>query len=164
MGDWIRRLRASERALKSAGRDGFAQARRRVAAMTAMTLAVAGLTACAATPTADPAPIAAPAPAYEFDPANPAFRREDVLGRTAAEIDALLGAPALVRTEGAGEFRRYDLALCGLVVLLAAEDGADRVAKELYASAPTSGDEGEAPTAARCLGVGPKRDAPTPGV
>lgn len=40
------------------------------------------------------------------------------MGASAGDIDALLGAPALVRREGAGEFRRYGLETCSLIVIL----------------------------------------------
>ncbi|MEO1014605.1 MAG: hypothetical protein AAFX08_05395 [Pseudomonadota bacterium] len=120
----------------------------------------ASLAACAGGQTS---PAAVPStPEAVYDASRPAFRMDDVIGRTGPELDALFGAPALVRAEGAGELRRYDLAVCGLMVLLASESGGERIAQELYASAPSS----DAPPAdaARCLGVGLKRESAGPGV
>ena len=51
-------------------------------------------------------------------PAAPVFLLSDILGADAQAIDALLGDPALVRREGAGEFRRYGLKTCSLIVIL----------------------------------------------
>lgn len=97
-----------------------------------------------------PAPIAAPvAPAK---PAAPVFVASDIMGAAAASIDALLGAPALTRQEGTGEFRRYSLSECTLIVILYPDEtGASRAA-HIEATALTSGRE--KPSVDDCLAAG----------
>jgi len=110
-----------------------------------------GLGACASDgrrPTApEPTPVIAPTA-----PAAPAFLTEDVLGRTAGEIDARLGAPALVRREGAGEFRRYDLARCALIVLIYPDTEGRAVAEHAEAGALAT--DARAPSLEDCLAAG----------
>lgn len=62
------------------------------------------------------------------EPSHPAYQVQDILDAKSSDIDALLGAPALTRREGDGEFRRYTLKQCGLIVVLYPDDnGAQRV-------------------------------------
>lgn len=78
-------------------------------------VALAGIlfaVSCASTPD-EPIVVAAP-PA----PEGPVYQLADILGAVAEEIDTLLGEPALVRREGEGEFRRYGLKTCSLIVIL----------------------------------------------
>ncbi|MBI1391497.1 MAG: hypothetical protein GC152_02035 [Alphaproteobacteria bacterium] len=137
----------------------YAERIRRTGARAAVLAAILWLGACATQgpPPAPAAPSSPPAGAggpvgIVYDPANPAFRASDVIGRTAPAIDKLFGAPALVRTEGVGELRRYDLAACSLIVLMLDAGQGALAAAELYASRRSS----DAPEidAARCLGVG----------
>ncbi len=83
---------------------------------------------------------------------KPAFVAAQFENATAAEIDDRLGAPALTRIEGTGEFRRYTLARCALIVILYPDDKGERRAAALHAGALVSGDE--APTVADCLAAG----------
>lgn len=85
-------------------------------------------------------------------PGEPAFVAAQFENATAAEIDGKLGAPALTRTEGTGEFRRYMLARCALIVILYPDDKGERRAATLHAGALVSGEE--APTVEDCLAAG----------
>ena len=76
------------------------------------------------------------------------------MGAGADEIDALLGEPALVRREGTGEFRRYGLKTCSLIVILYPNENpaeAD-VAAHVEATALHSSDE--KPDIEACLANG----------
>ncbi|WP_425410469.1 hypothetical protein [Hyphococcus sp.] len=81
--------------------------------------------ACATAPqTPGPEPIAAP-----IAPAPPAFRLDEFLGAGPDAVDAMLGAPALTRKEGAGEYRRYSLSTCSLIIILYPDEtGTQKVA------------------------------------
>ena len=82
----------------------------------------------------------------------PAYKTTDVLGANVSTLDALFGAPALTRREGEGEFRRYSLSSCELLVVLTpGTDGVERVV-HLDAAARQSGQE--KPTAENCLASG----------
>lgn len=72
--------------------------------------------------------------------AKPAFVRSDLIGREAKALDDLLGAPGLVRREGEGEFRRYALSGCALIVILYPNDKGKRAAAHLDSAAMRSGD------------------------
>lgn len=107
------------------------------------------LSACATSDEAPP-PIAAPvAPAV---PAAPVYVASDILGARATSIDALLGAPALTRTEGNGEFRRYSLTECTLIVILYPDETGAARAAHIEATALTSGRE--KPSVEACLAAG----------
>ncbi|MGF1545342.1 MAG: hypothetical protein ACFB00_12730 [Parvularculaceae bacterium] len=132
---------------------------RRVARPAAGFAAALALAACAGSPDVARAPTVAPAVAPTAEPAppppptEPAFAADDIVGESPASVDALLGAPALARKEGPGEFRRYDLAACNLAVLFfPPTPGAAPVAKSLHASALSS--SRGAPSLASCLAVG----------
>ncbi|MGD9800612.1 MAG: hypothetical protein AB7F91_05145 [Parvularculaceae bacterium] len=83
---------------------------------------------------------------------EPAFILADLADKSADEIDGVLGAPDLVRIEGAGEFRRYALADCALIIILYPDDAGVKRAKRLEAGALTSG--AEKPDLDRCLARG----------
>ena len=85
-------------------------------------------------------------------PGAPAFRVADFDQKDGAALDALLGAPDLTRVEGAGEFRRYTLADCALIVILYPDDAGVKRAARLDAGALTSG--GERPDLDACLARG----------
>ncbi|MFN3958463.1 MAG: hypothetical protein ACK4NP_00960 [Parvularculaceae bacterium] len=118
--------------------------RARAFALLATGLAAAG---CATT-AGSPASPAAGAKSV----GKPAFRAADFENATAAEIDMRLGAPALTRTEGAGEFRRYTLARCALMIILYPDDKGERRAASLAAGALVSGEE--PPKLDECLAAG----------
>ncbi|MBB5517635.1 hypothetical protein [Amphiplicatus metriothermophilus] len=101
----------------------------------ALFLALAGCASVADAPRGSESAAARPKPG----PAAPVFLRGDVLGRDAAALDALLGAPALVRREGAGEFRRYALADCALIVILYPDESGAPAARHLEAAAVRAG-------------------------
>ena len=92
-----------------------------------------------------PASIKAPAP-------PPAFAQADFMNRAVEDVDALLGAPALVRKEGEGEFRRYDLAACALIVLLYPDEAGVKRVRALHAGAKTA--TASAPDLDECLARG----------
>lgn len=85
-------------------------------------------------------------------PASPVYELGDFLGAPAARIDALLGAPALVRREGAGEFRRYSLRDCNLIVILYPDEAGASGASHIEATAKQSA--GEKPDLDACLAAG----------
>ncbi len=85
-------------------------------------------------------------------PAAPVFVLGDILGAAPDALEARLGAPALTRREGDGEFRRYSLSTCMLIVILYPDDtGAPRAA-HVDAAALNSGEE--KPALDACLAAG----------
>ena len=107
-------------------------------------LALAG---CAGAP-----PAAQPAPAAPPAPLAPVFVLDDILGAGADAIDALLGPAALVRREGAGEFRRYSLSKCSLLVILYPDENGEPAAAHVEAAALRAGED--KPDAGECLAAG----------
>ena len=106
------------------------------------------LSACATAPTSGPAPIAK----TKLAPAAPVYVLGDFLGAPPAKVDAMLGAPALTRREGTGEYRRYALKNCTLIIILYPDEtGAPKVA-HVDTSAPNSGTE--KPDLNACLAAG----------
>lgn len=87
-------------------------------------------------------------------PRAPAFLAADIAGKTGGEIDALLGAADLVRVEGEGEFRRYALAGCALIVILYPDENGARRVRHLDAGALKAGDD--KPDLDACLAGGRK--------
>lgn len=85
-------------------------------------------------------------------PSRPAFVAADLAGKDAATLDALLGAPDLTRAEGAGEFRRYDLADCALVIILYPDERGAKRSVRLDAGALDTA--AEKPDLDRCLARG----------
>ncbi|GGY51654.1 hypothetical protein [Parvularcula lutaonensis] len=45
------------------------------------------------------------------------------IGREVAQLEALVGRPALIRREGLNEFRRYDLPRCRVIAIVAPAGG-----------------------------------------
>lgn len=117
-------------------------------AFAAVLLAGAALTGCATTAS----PPGAPAAAAKNAPVKPQFLAADFENATAADLDKALGAPALTRIEGAGEFRRYMLDACALMVILYPDEKGERRVARLDAGALVSGDE--APKLDECLAAG----------
>lgn len=108
------------------------------------------LAACA---TAGGAVQGRPALGGEGDfPEKPVFLMADIAGKEAADLDALLGAPDLARSEGAGEFRRYRLAECALLVILYPDEEGVKRAASVDTGALKSGEE--KPDVDRCLAHG----------
>lgn len=106
------------------------------------------VSACATARAPDPAPeVVAP----ETPPA-PVYLLSDILGTTPEEVETLLGAPALVRAEGAGEFRRYALNECSLIIILYPNDNGDTRTAHVEATALSSGEE--KPDLDACLAAG----------
>jgi len=103
------------------------------------------------------APRGASGEAKADPPSKPAFRAEDIAGKAAGDLDALLGAPDLQRVEGAGEFRRYMLADCALLVILYPDDKGIKRATEIDAGALKSG--AEKPDLDLCLARGKRKDS-----
>lgn len=100
-------------------------------------------------------PVSGAAARREQAPGEPVFRAADIAGKAGPEIDALLGAPELTRVEGAGEFRRYMLAECALLIILYPDDNGVKRAARLDAGALTSG--ADKPDLDRCLALGKAR-------
>lgn len=77
-------------------------------------------------------------------PSRPAIDPGDLMGQSPATLDEILGKPALTRREGPGEYRRYALEACALIIILYPdEQGQSRVA-HLDAAALRSGEENPA--------------------
>ena len=77
-------------------------------------------------------------PQASVAPGKPVFVQKDILKKSASELDAKLGIPALIRKEGAGEFRRYTMVRCALIVVLYPDDTGVMIAEHLDAAAKTS--------------------------
>ncbi len=103
-----------------------------------------GLAACASTPSETPATSA------RFS--APSLTRADILGKDAKALDGLLGAAALSRKEGAGEFRRYALKECSLIVVLYPDEEGRAKVTHIDASADASGED--KPSLDACLAAG----------
>lgn len=82
----------------------------------------------------------------------PVFRSSDIDGKSAADLDALLGAADLARVEGEGEFRRYALAQCSLLIILYPDEKGVRRASSVSAGALGSADA--PPDLDACLAAG----------
>lgn len=112
--------------------------------------AVFGLLSLAAACATAPEPVAAPAaPAA---PSAPVYVLSDLLGANAGKIDGMLGAPALTRSEGAGEYRRYALTTCTLIIILYPDEMG--VSKVAHVDATATHSAGEKPDLDACLAAG----------
>lgn len=107
------------------------------------------LAACASN-TEPPPPVAVEAAPAE--PAAPAYLVSDIMGAGPRAIDDLLGAPALTRKEGAGEYRRYALSECMLIIILYPDETGSPRAAHVEATALSSGRE--KPALEDCLAAG----------
>ncbi|MEM9704473.1 MAG: hypothetical protein AAF850_00195 [Pseudomonadota bacterium] len=85
-------------------------------------------------------------------PKKPVFTLADVIGRRTDELDEKFGTPALIRREGPGEFRRYTLAGCALIVITYPSENGERRASHVSASALQSTEASPSPEA--CLARG----------
>jgi hypothetical protein len=83
---------------------------------------------------------------------TPAFLSSDIAGKAAGDLDALLGAPDLMRIEGSGEFRRYSLAECALIIILYPDEEGAKRATQIAASALKAGEP--KPDLDACLAAG----------
>lgn len=83
---------------------------------------------------------------------KPVFVSADISGKAGGDLDALLGAPDLTRIEGEGEFRRYSLADCALIIILYPDDQGEKRATQIAASALKAGDQ--KPDLDQCLARG----------
>jgi hypothetical protein len=106
--------------------------------------------ACATTGTTPEASTAKPAKAAK--PAAPVYTLDELLGAEPVAVDALLGAPALTRREGDGEYRRYPLKECALIVILYPDDQGLVRAAHVDTAALQSGEE--KPDLDACLAAG----------
>ena len=110
------------------------------------------LPVCLAAACAGAPQIAAPVADAPAIPAAPVFQREHILGAAPDAVDALLGPPALTRREGPGEFRRYALKTCALIVILYPDESGAMAATHVEPSALASGED--APDLDACLAAG----------
>ncbi len=123
--------------------NGYKRKLQRALACACMTAA----SACATTGGDDAAGRAGPP-----KPAAPVYKLSDVLGATGDAVDATFGAPSLTRREGAGEYRRYRLKTCTLIVVLYPDEtGANRVS---HADATALHSDHEKPALDACLAAG----------
>ncbi len=83
---------------------------------------------------------------------RPEFRLSQIEASEAADLDALLGAPDLARVEGMGEFRRYTLSSCALLVILYPDETGVRRVRNVESGALKSG--AEKPDLTLCLARG----------
>lgn len=74
------------------------------------------------------------------------------MGASPSDIDALLGPPALTRSEGEGEFRRYTLKQCELIIVLYPDDNGVRRAAHIDTAAQRS--DAPKPDLSDCLAAG----------
>jgi len=102
------------------------------------------LAACAAAPVGE-APLVGAAPT----PLRAAINPNDILGKPPAAVDRLLGPPALTRREGPGEFRRYSLGECALLVIIYPNDRGEPRVAHLDAAAKSS--SAAKPSVEECL-------------
>ena len=123
----------------------------RISRTTIVALFAAALSACATTDTPQASAKSEPGD-LQAAILEPVFTRDDVMSKTASELDATFGEPALVRREGKGEFRRYDLDRCGLIVILLADASGQMATSHIEAAAKTSADA--APEVDHCLSGG----------
>jgi hypothetical protein len=119
----------------------------RLSPISVMLAALLLLAACSSTNRDTPLPVAEPA-----SPSAPVFQLDEILGAAPAMLDARLGAPALTRREGDGEFRRYSLSTCTLIVILYPDDAGAVRAAHIDAAALTSDEE--KPNLEACLAAG----------
>jgi hypothetical protein len=93
--------------------------------------------------------VRTPAPAPRAAPTSaPRLTRADLIGRDAAALDAALGAPDLVRRDGAGEVRLYRGPACVLHVFVYARNGA---AQATHIEARDTGGRLDADRMAACI-------------
>lgn len=104
---------------------------------------------CASAPDSAEAPAK---PAARSAKPAPAYVLSDILGANAGRLDAMFGAPALTRKEGAGEYRRYALTTCTLIVILYPDERG--VGKVAHVDATATHSAGQKPDLNACLAAG----------
>ncbi|WP_411819283.1 hypothetical protein ABFZ85_10195 [Hyphococcus formosus] len=83
---------------------------------------------------------------------GPVYQLDQLLGTNGQNIDALLGTPALTRREGEGEFRRYALKECTVIVILYPDELGIPTVEHVDVTALESGSE--KPDLVDCLAAG----------
>ena len=122
-----------------------------------MSIAALFSSLCAACASGGGASTSANAPQAAIAPTAPVFVLSDVMGKSAEALDAQFGAPALTRREGEGEFRRYDLKECGLIVILFPEP--ENTPKAVHVDATAKSSAEAKPVVDACLAAGLGDDA-----
>lgn len=118
---------------------------------TVMVLGLFLASACTTTPGTE-TPPASSGEATEITPGTPVYLSSQIMDATLASLDETLGEPALARSEGEGEFRRYSLQECVLIVILYPDEaGIVRVAS--VEAAPLEAGA-TVPDLDQCLAVG----------
>ena len=85
-------------------------------------------------------------------PTEPAFVLDNIIDAEPSALDVLLGEQSFTRREGDGEFRRYSLSTCMLIIILYPdENGVQRAA---FADAAPLDSEMEKPDLEACLAAG----------
>lgn len=113
--------------------------------------AFAALAACASTGEA-PVPSPGKTNGGAPSPERAQFRVRDVMGKGSAELDRQFGKPSLVRREGPGEYRRYTLKACQLIVILYPDETGAPIAGHVETAAKTADEQ--KPDLAACLARG----------
>lgn len=103
--------------------------------------------ACATTPE-----VATKSDKMPVAPAAPVFALTDLQGANAGTLTDLLGEPALTRREGEGEYRRYALTACTLIIILYPDETGVQKVAHVDATATTS--TAEKPDLDACLAAG----------
>ena len=85
-------------------------------------------------------------------PSSPVYLRSSLEAASASTIDDVLGAPSLTRKEGEGEFRRYSLSTCRLIIILYPDENGVMRAAHMDATSNLSGEE--KPDLDACLAAG----------
>ena len=95
---------------------------------------------------------ASPAQKTPAAPSAPVYVLGDIQGAGAAKLDDMFGNPALTRREGTGEYRRYALTTCTLIVILYPDELGVPKVTHVDATATTSNTE--KPDLNACLAAG----------
>ena len=74
------------------------------------------------------------------------------MGLDGKALDTLLGAPALTRREGAGEYRRYAFSRCEVIVILYPDQSGQSAVRSIDSAAKMSGEA--KPDLDECLAFG----------
>ena len=85
-------------------------------------------------------------------PAAQVYKFSDIMGAGVSEIDELLGPPSLTRREGDGEYRRYTLKQCELIIVLYPDEFGAPVATHIDSAAQRAGSA--KPDLVDCLAAG----------
>lgn len=92
------------------------------------------------------------APTAQRAPSKPAFLQSDIVGLDGKSLDTLLGAPALTRREGSGEYRRYAFSRCEVIVILYPDQSGKSAVRSIDSAAKMSGEA--KPDLDECLAFG----------